>query len=339
VCYTKKDGFASQNLWSVASDGEGNIWVGHRNGIDRFNTTTKKVKNYGYIDGFLPIQTFPNALYRDKMGNLWIGTFNGLVKYLPYEDIPNETPPTLHLIGVRLFNRETNWQNYAKLLDPDFGIPLSEDSDGIAAIMPYDENSITFEFISVHFTVPERIKYQYKLEGFDKDWSEKDDENTATYTNLPPGTYTFLLRAYNSDGVANPRPLAFKFQIDLPYWEKWWFYLTQISFFLVLIIISLYLGLTRRNSRYTLILAFTTLLMLFEFVNVYIENFIESYTGNIPIYKVIANVILATLIAPFEVMLKNFLHPQKPAVKIPDEPERFKREEIFEQGNPEEDLV
>jgi hypothetical protein len=79
--------------------------------------------------------------------------------------------------------------------------------------------------------------------------------------------------------------------------------------------------------------------MLFEFVNVYIENFIESYTGNIPIYKVIANVILATLIAPFEVMLKNFLHPQKPAVKIPDEPERFKREEIFEQGNPEEDLV
>jgi hypothetical protein len=133
--------------------------------------------------------------------------------------------------------------------------------------------------------------------------------------------------------------LAFKFQIDLPYWEKWWFYLAEISFFLVLIIISLYLGLTRRNSRYTLILAFTTLLMLFEFVNVYIENFIESYTGNIPIYKVIANVILATLIAPFEVMLKNFLHPQKPAVKIPDEPERFKREEIFEQGNPEEDLV
>lgn len=339
ICYTKKDGFASQNLWAVTNDGEGNIWVGHRNGIDKFNTTTKKVKNYGYIDGFSLIQTFPNALNRDKRGNLWIGTFSGLVKYLPYEDIPNNSPPTLHLTEVRLFNRTTNWEKYAKLLDPDFGIPLSENSDGIAAIMPYDENSITFEFIGVHFTVPERIKYQYKLEGFDKDWSEKDDENTATYTNLPPGVYTFLLRAYNSDGVVNPRPLAFKFKIDLPYWEKWWFYLSEISFFLVLIIISLYLGLTRRNSRYTLILAFTTLLMLFEFVNVYIENFIESYTGNIPIYKVIANVILATLIAPFEVMLKNFLNPQKPAMKIPEPPERFRREETFVQGDPEEDLV
>ncbi len=340
TCYGKKDGLASQNLWAITSDGEGNIWVGHRNGVDRFNIETKKVKNYSYIDGFSLIQTFPNALNKDKRGNLWIGTFSGLVKYLPYEDIPNPTPPSLHLIDVRLFNRKTDWQSYAKFLDPDFGIPLSEVSDGIAATMPYDENSITFEFIGIHFTVPERIRYQYKLEGFDKDWSEKDDDNVATYTNLPPGVYTFLLRSYNSDGVVNPRPLAFKFQIDLPYWEKWWFYLADISFFLVLILISLYLGLTRRSSRYTLILAFTTLLMLFEFVNVYIENFIESYTGNIPIYKVIANVLLATVIAPFETMLKNFLNPQKPSIHIPpNEPERFRREDVFEVGNPNDDLV
>jgi len=339
VCYTKKDGFASQNLWSIIEDGEGYLWIGHRNGIDKFSPVTKKVKNYGYIDGFSLIQTYPNALAKDKRGNLWIGTFSGLVKYFPYEDVPNPNPPTIHLIDVRLFNKKTDWKIYSELLDPDFAIPLSKDSKQIAAKMPYNQNSITFEFVGIHFTVPERIRYQYKLEGFDKDWSDKDENNIATYTNLPPGKYNFLVRAYNSDDVGNIQPLSFRFQVDHPYWEKWWFYLSEISFFLVLIIVSLYLGFTRRSSRYTLVLAFTTLLMLFEFVNVYIENFIESYTGNIPIYKVIANVFLAIMIAPFENMLKNFLSPPKPTVSEElVEPDRFNRDD-YEIGNPNEDLV
>lgn len=338
ICYTEKDGFASQNLWSVIVDSEGNIWTGHRNGIDRFSPKTKKVKNYSYIDGFSLMQTFPNALFKDSRQNLWIGTFNGIIKYLPYEDVPNKNPPTLHLIDVKLFNRKTDWSKYAKLLDPDFAIPLSEISDGIAVKLAHNENSITFEFVGVHFTVPERIKYQYKLEGFEKEWSEKSEQNTATYTNLPPGVYTFYVRSYNSDDEMNPQPIMFKFRIDLPYWEKWWFYLAQVSFFLTLVIVSVYLGLTRKNSRYTIILAFTTMLMLFEFVSVYIENFVESYTGNIPIFKVIANVVLASLIAPFEKALKNYLFPAKPAIKIPEEPPRFNRIE-YEIGNPEDDLV
>lgn len=338
ICYTEKDGFASQNLWSVVSDSEGNIWVGHRSGIDKFSPKTHKVRNYSYIDGFALMQTFPNALFNDSYHNLWIGTFQGLVKYIPYEDRPNRNPPILHLIDVRLFNRKTDWHNYAKLLDPDFGIPLSEVSNQIAVELAHDENSLTFEFVGVHFTVPEKVKYQYKLEGFDKDWSEKSSLNTATYTNLPPGTYTFLVRSFNSDDVMNPVPIAFKFKIDVPYWEKWWFYLAQISFFLSLVLISLYLGLTRRNSRYTIILAFTTMLMIFEFINVYIESFVESYTGNIPIYKVIANVVLASLIAPFEKILKTYLAPPKPSVHLPEEPPRFNRVE-YEIGNPNEGLV
>lgn len=339
INYTKQHGLASQNLWGIIEDGEGNLWIGHRNGIDKFNPSNKKIKNYGYIDGFSLIQTYPNALNKDRRGNIWIGTFGGLVKYFPYEDIPNPNPPTIHLIDVRLFNKKTDWKNYSELLDPDFGIPLSKVSSEIAVKMPYNENSITFEFVGVHFTVPERIRYQYKLEGFDKDWSDKDVTNIATYTNLPPGKYNFLVRAYNSDDIGNPQPLSFKFQIDLPYWEKWWFYLSEISFFLALILISLYLGFTRRSSRYTLVLAFTTLLMLFEFVNVYIENFIEGYTGNIPIYKVLANVILATVIAPFENMLKNFLSPQKPVVSEElVSPDRFNRDD-YEVGNPNQDLV
>ncbi len=316
TCYTKKNNLSSQNLWSIVEDNEGDIWVGHRNGIDKFSPKTKNTKHFSYIDGFTLVQTFPNAITKDTKGNIWFGALEGVVKYDPKEDIRNNIPPTTHITSIKLFNKIEDWKKYTNNIDIDFNIPIKAQGEKYDLILPYDKNSLTFEFVGIHFTIPERVKYQYFLEGFDKDWSERADNTVATYTNLQPGNYVFKVKSYNSDGVPNKEYTSFSFKINHPYWEQVWFYAAELAFFVTLAVISLYLGSRRRGARITIVLSLATLFLLFEFVNVYIENYIESILGNIPIYKVVINVLLATLIAPLEHFIKAIVSEKKSEVTI-----------------------
>ncbi len=225
-------------------------------------------------------------------------------------------PPTTHIVDIRLFNKTVNWRIFTDSLHADFHTPIKKANEDFHVVLEYDQNHISFDFIGIHFTIPERVQYRYKLEGFDKDWSELTLQSSATYTNLPPGTYSFKVKAANSDGVFNKEYTEFDFKIELPYWEKWWFYMSQLSFFTTLLLISVYLGTRRRGSRYTLILSITTLLIFFEFISVYVESYVESYLGNIPVYKVIINVLIASTLAPSEMFVRQRIGSPKPNIRV-----------------------
>ena len=95
-------------------------------------------------------------------------------------------------------------------------------------ILPYYQNDITFDFIGISLKIPEKVRYQYLLKGLDKDWSPPVKENFATYPKLPPGEYTFMVKACNDDGIWNSEPETYHFVITPPFWETWWFYLICI---------------------------------------------------------------------------------------------------------------
>ncbi len=92
------------------------------------------------------------------------------------------------------------------------------------ATFSHDDNHMTFEFIGISLSAPERVRYQYKLEGLDRDWMLPTERRFATYSNLPPGEYRFLLRSRNGDGVWNAEPVTYSFSIRAPFWGTWWFY-------------------------------------------------------------------------------------------------------------------
>jgi len=91
--------------------------------------------------------------------------------------------------------------------------------------LPYEHNHVTFDFIGISLSNPEKVHYQYMLDGFDKDWSPAAKERFATYSNLPAGEYTFKVRANNPEGVWNSNPTSFHFSIKPPFWQTWWFYM------------------------------------------------------------------------------------------------------------------
>ena len=221
---TVNDGLSSGVIYLIHKDRNGNIWSGTNNGLDKITLNSygqiKNIKNYKAKQGFKGVECNSRAIYEDDKGNLWIGTVKGLVKYNPKEDKANVFEPTLHINNIKLFLEDVDWLNYSKELSKWDNLPLN-------LALDYDQNHITFEFSAINLTYPHDIHYRYKLKPFDRDWYEVSDKNFATYSNLPPGDYTFCVKAKNNDDVWNQKPIEYHFTIATPFWKTWVFYLVM----------------------------------------------------------------------------------------------------------------
>jgi signal transduction histidine kinase/ligand-binding sensor domain-containing protein/AraC-like DNA-binding protein/ActR/RegA family two-component response regulator len=204
-------GLQSNNPFFVQCDSLGHIWLGTNLGLDCFDIRTGRARSYGLTEGFLGQETNQNAVLPDQRGQLWVGTINGLMHYDPARARPNRAAPRTSVAGLRIFLKDT-------ALVP--GLTL-----------PHQLNHLTFDYIGVSLTNPGKVRYQYRLAGFDSDWVGPLKATSATYTNLPPGDYSFQVRAANNDGIWNARPATYAFTIRAPWWRRWWAYLLYASVF------------------------------------------------------------------------------------------------------------
>jgi ligand-binding sensor domain-containing protein/serine phosphatase RsbU (regulator of sigma subunit) len=211
--YSTKNGLSTDTPFLMVSDDKNNLWIGTGLGIDRFNLKDETFKHYEKQDGFLGIEINPNATLKDADGNLWFGSIVGLVKYNSRLAKSNMVEAITSIKEPRVF-----FQN----------VTVPEDH-----VFSWNQNHITFDFIGTSLTNPKRVKYRYFLEGVDKDWSPIVKENSVTYPDLEPGTYTFNVRSSNSDGVWNKEPVTFQFEINAPFWKKSWFYFMILTIILV----------------------------------------------------------------------------------------------------------
>lgn len=229
---TKKNGISSNNIYSLVLDNGENLWIGTEKGLDKIsfesNYAINKIRHYSRPEGFVGIETSQNAAMRDSAGNLWFGTIYGATKYNPAEDRPNHIPPKTHITGIRLFFNRIEQTPYGDSLSPWYPIPAK-------LTLPYEQNHLSFDFVGISLRNPEGVRYSWKLEGFDDNWSPPSTLRDAVYSNLPPGHYTFRVRACNEDGIWNTEPQSFSFVITPPFWETWWFRAAVISFIVLFV--------------------------------------------------------------------------------------------------------
>ena len=89
--------------------------------------------------------------------------------------------------------------------------------------LAYNNNYLTFQFVGITIQSPKKVKYQYKLEGLDENWSALTNRTEAPYGNLPHGKYTFKVKAMNGDGYWS-KEFNYSFTIRPPWWHTWWAY-------------------------------------------------------------------------------------------------------------------
>lgn len=203
--YKVRNGLVSDFITLISVDKKNNIWLGTNKGLSKFNSSQSTFTSYLKNDGFTGVETKPRAVYNDDEGNIWFGTINGPFKYNPKLDIPVTAEPVTKLLQFKVGAKD---------------YPLLPETR-----LSYKDNSLNFDFISISLSNPDGIKYSIKLEGYDDDWRPATKLTYVTYSNLPPGHYTFKLVGCNSSGVCNSKPVSIKIIITPPFWKTWWFYL------------------------------------------------------------------------------------------------------------------
>lgn len=240
------DDLTSNNVYLLLLDDEQNLWVGSERGVDKVSFDAERnistVEHFGQSEGFVGIETCQNAALKDQNGNLWFGTINGLTRYHPKNIRKNPIPPKLLLKDVRLFYESLSKTAYSQWLDNSEKGMLS---------LPYNENHLEFDFLGINHSNPDKVSYQWQLDGLETDWSPQAKRTTATYPDLSPGRYTFKARAFNEDNVPSYPILSFSFEITPPYWETLWFKSSVVSagFLIVLGIFWWILSSIRRKAR------------------------------------------------------------------------------------------
>jgi ligand-binding sensor domain-containing protein/two-component sensor histidine kinase len=207
AAYTTREGLSSDNARSLAEDLNGRIYVGTVRGVDRLTPETGEFKHYGSADGLAG--DFVITAFRDRKGELWFGTFNGLSRLEPQPETKS-APPSILINGLRVAGVKQ---------------PLNE--LGTPAVLGLEltasQNNLQIDFSSLSMAHAAVLRYQYKLQGVDKDWSPPTEQRTVHYANLAAGKYQFLVRAMDSSGLTSPQPATVSFHILPPFWRRWWF--------------------------------------------------------------------------------------------------------------------
>jgi signal transduction histidine kinase len=94
---------------------------------------------------------------------------------------------------------------------------------GVSPQVPAGRRRVTFGFVGLSLSAPERVRFRYRLEAFDKDWSEPSASNQAVYTNLGPGSYRLRVIASNGEGLWNSGETSIPVEVLPLFWQTWWF--------------------------------------------------------------------------------------------------------------------
>lgn len=229
-----ESGIASGMVYGILADRNGALWLSTNGGISRFNPASGEVRNFGVEDGVQSDEFNRGAFYRSKSGEMFFGGVNGMNAFFPdsVRDNPRHARPVL--TGFKKF---------------DEPVSLGSDISSTKEItLQYGENIFSLQFAGLEFTDPSRNRYAYKLDGFEKNWTECGTRREVRYTRLDPGRYVFRVRAANNDGVWNDEELAVAITIIPPYWQTMWFRITAI-----LGITGVVVGTTRYAIRRTML--------------------------------------------------------------------------------------
>ncbi|OQY26608.1 MAG: hypothetical protein B6244_13055 [Candidatus Cloacimonetes bacterium 4572_55] len=230
--YTAKSGLPNNTIFGMLEDEEGTIWLSTNKGLSNFQPQTECFRNYSINDGLQSNTFHVGAYHKGPSGKMYFGGASGFNAFWPKQVEDNPFPPPVCLISFKVLGKERS-------LDTSLpGLPRIE--------LSYDENFFSFEFAGLDYTQPSNNRYAYKLEGLDSDWVEESSQRRyAKYTDLSGGSYRFLVKASNNDGVWNHAGIAIDIIIIPPFWETRWFH-SLIAFFGIGLII---VGFILQNKR------------------------------------------------------------------------------------------
>ena len=236
IRYNMQQGLASNNIASVISDDQGNIWMGTDRGLSMLEPSSGKVKNFGQSSGVQAGEFHIGAAAKLPNGEIVFGGLQGITRFDPKALSSNSQIPNTLFTKLEVNNKAVSAGEENSPLSHSF---LTSDSFTLNHL----QNIFTVHYAGLNYRDSENARYEYFLEGFESDWFDVGQRRFSTYTNLSAGNYRFHVRSINNDGVAGPIN-TIDIIITPPPWKTWWAYTLYVL--IVLTIVGWYLYTQRK---------------------------------------------------------------------------------------------
>jgi signal transduction histidine kinase/ligand-binding sensor domain-containing protein/DNA-binding response OmpR family regulator len=236
--YDLENGLINNTVTAIEEDNEGILWLSTKKGICSLNPTTNEIKLLNLNRNSRVNEFHINSSYKDRNGKLYFGGIEGLICFNPDKLANINSPLVVKLTGFEIFNKEVEI-NDRSILKKQITY-----SDEIR--LNYKQSVFTIRYAALDFPFSDNCQYAVKMEGFENDWREMGTQNSATYTNLSPGKYTFMIKAKPFNSEWNNEFTKITIIITPPIFKTWWAITGYILVFI---------GLLYAFQRYTLIWA------------------------------------------------------------------------------------
>lgn len=278
--------------------GDQRLWYAYRKGISYVHRGTGRTHDFSKPEGIRELETYASPLQVDADGNVYVLHERALSRV---NAKALRAPDTLR---PRITALHYQFKQLVRL------VPSADEvqrGDFPVARLVHHINHLTFSAHVAALNYVGPIYYRYRLKEVEPEWAPATRENKFTYSGLVPGQYTFELQATTDVAVWPAQPMQYRFTIQKPYWQKWWFYGAQAAGICLLFGLTYYLTQNSRSkSSIARVMLFTSIFILFD----YVQNLADPVTSGVvegaPIYKTLVNLGLALLLLPIEQGIKGF---------------------------------
>lgn len=218
--FSEENGLSNNTIYTMEMDKDGKLWLGTSHGLSCYDPHINEFTNYSKNNGLVNAEYNRNGTIALSNGWILMGGTEGIDVIIPdsikrRREMEKKPPPIL----ITLF-KSTDSSFYS------FAEPIR---------LTHQQNNITISFAALDFTQPYNNKYLWKLEPLDKKWVYGLGKHEVNYAGLPPGNYTFKIKAAGSDGVWNDKDSFFSFTIVAPWWQSPWFIALLVLFGIALL--------------------------------------------------------------------------------------------------------
>lgn len=210
--YRQREGLSNDAVFAILEDTKGTIWVSTEKGISTINLINNSFKNYNVNSGLYSDNFNENTCCKLKDGKLLFGSTNGTLVINPDQIINANYTPPLVFTNFQLFNRPVDFR------DPKAPIK-AHISTLDTIVLNYNQSSFSIEYAALSYFAPNQNQYKFILKNFEETWNEIGSQTKATYTNLSPGKYIFMVKAASWDGTWNDSPRTLHIIIRPPWWK------------------------------------------------------------------------------------------------------------------------
>lgn len=209
--YIEKDGLPNNTIHGILEDDSGNLWLSTNKGLAQLNPADNRIISYYNNEELQSNEFSDGAYYRSRDGRMYFGGVAGFNRFDPRD------------ICVRTYAPAVQLNDFLIKQTPVPGFRADRE-----IVLSHSENFFSIQFSALEYIRNGNCEYAYILKGFNDDWVEIGTDNTAVFTNVPPGAYEFCVRCTNGDKIWSDNTASLHIRVRPPWWNTVWAYMVYL---------------------------------------------------------------------------------------------------------------